>query len=322
MRSQMVAEREMGGQRLAAGHDHVQVVRCRAGRRDERLTPRDPLVSLVHVAQLAEAFDRRRHILRRGHHDVDVDHRLRRQARHGRAADMLYLGSEAGNRFPHGRGELLEERRPRFVVVDDDDRRRPGGRAPEDLVDRLVRRLLRRVEPETEPRREIREGFVELLDGPAVVPALPPSGLAGRDRLDRREKDDDVAGMAADHRPVLAEQRPGRDVFQCDREARLEIRVRRSRGEPIAQTELLERDRGRRRRHLLPPADDAAAEDVAFEVDAAREARREQACDGRLAGRHRPGDQEDGSADYDCFPKAARRGRSASSFTRWPSRST
>jgi hypothetical protein len=80
------------------------------------------------------------------------------------------------------------------------------------------------------------------LDRPgAGVALLLAPGLAGGDRLDRRKEHDDMTRTAADHRAVLAEQRPGHDVFERDREAGREVAVRRGGGEPVSEPQLLDR---------------------------------------------------------------------------------
>jgi hypothetical protein len=102
-----------------------------------------------------------------------------------------------------------------------------------------------------------------------------------------------MARATADHRPVLPEQPAGDDVLHGDREARFEVHVDGRGREAVAQAQLLERLGRRIPRHLGPPADDAAAEDVTLEVDAALEPLREQSRDGRLPGSHRAADEVD-----------------------------
>jgi hypothetical protein len=49
-----------------------------------------------------------------------------------------------------------------------------------------------------------------------------------------------VAGAAADHRAVVAEQRPCDDVFERDAEAGVEVAVGGGSREPVAQAQLVE----------------------------------------------------------------------------------
>jgi hypothetical protein len=133
------------------------------------------------------------------------------------------------------------------------------------------------------------------LDRPAadVAPVLARL-LALGDRLDRWKEHDKVAGTAADHRPVLVEQRAADHVLEGDIEAGFEVRVGRGGGKPIAKSQLLERRPGHVGPGFLSPADDEPAKDVALEMHTALEARRKQARHRRLSGRHRSGDEVHG----------------------------
>ena len=94
---------------------------------------------------------------------------------------------------------------------------------------------------------------------------------------------------------VFGQQRACNDVLDRDGEALPRVRVCRGGGEPVAEPKLRDRLRRLVRRQLPPAADDAAAEVVALDVHASFEALGKEARDRRLAGRHRAGDEVDGT---------------------------
>jgi len=69
---------------------------------------------------------------------------------------------------------------------------------------------------------------------------------------------DDVAWAAANHRPVVAEQRARDDILENDGESCVEVGVGGGCGETVAQAQLLNRLRRSLGRHLFAPADDVA----------------------------------------------------------------
>ena len=91
---------------------------------------------------------------------------------------------------------------------------------------------------------------------------------------------------------VLPEELARGDVLQGDGEARFEVGIRSGRGcEAVSQPQLLHRLSRGVRGHLVTARDDASPKDVSLEMHASLEALSEKARNGRLAGRHRPGDQ-------------------------------
>jgi cell wall-associated NlpC family hydrolase len=81
----------------------------------------DDVAFEVEVADRLEAFDGSAYVARR-HHDGEVDHRLGRQASHGRRADVLDRDGQLAYGGLSPVAEALEFGRPAGVVVDHDDR--------------------------------------------------------------------------------------------------------------------------------------------------------------------------------------------------------
>jgi len=75
----------------------------------------------VRVAEGLEPFDGAAHVPWRDDHD-EIDHRLRRESRHRRRADVLDGESELARRGRSSIAQPLELGRPAWVVVHDDDR--------------------------------------------------------------------------------------------------------------------------------------------------------------------------------------------------------
>jgi hypothetical protein len=135
------------------------------------------------------------------------------------------------------------------------------------------------------------KALVEFGHRPAGVAGTLPCALACGYGLHRGEENDDVAGPAADHRSVLAEQISCDDVLQGDGEAGLEVLVGGCGCQAVSQPQLPHGLRGGIRGHLLAATHDAAAEDVALEMHSPLGTRSEKAGDRRLASRDRAGDQ-------------------------------
>jgi hypothetical protein len=122
--SEVIAEADVIAVRLAPCDDDIELVRLRTRWPHEGLPPSNAVIPLIHIAERAQSFDGDARVVRRANDDIDVDHGLGSQAGNGRAADMLDLRSEVGNRVADWLGDLGEPCRPRLVVADDDDRRR------------------------------------------------------------------------------------------------------------------------------------------------------------------------------------------------------
>ena len=122
VRTQRVAQPEVVAQAQAAVHDDVGVLAGRVRRRTERPTIHDAHVAEWEVAGDDECGGRRVDV-RPLDDDVDIDHRLRRQTGHGRAADVLdRQRRHPGEGGPQRGRDHLEASGPGEVVRHDDQR--------------------------------------------------------------------------------------------------------------------------------------------------------------------------------------------------------
>lgn len=85
----------------------------------ESLSSRDTQIAQVHVSDLSQARDDRLHLGDGSDDDIDVENRLGRQARDGRAADVLHRKSNILNRSQQVETQTGEVNRPGRVVIHD-----------------------------------------------------------------------------------------------------------------------------------------------------------------------------------------------------------
>jgi hypothetical protein len=126
MGPEIVAEEQVVAQGGAVGRAEVEMVARLARRPAERFATSDALVALVRVAERREALDGHLEVLGQDD-DVEVDDRLGREVRHGRAADVLDRDHRATQGGPHPLGQSAEEFRPSRIVVEDANRVGHGG---------------------------------------------------------------------------------------------------------------------------------------------------------------------------------------------------
>src|SRR4029077_13854810 len=110
-------------ERQAVTGTYVQVMTGRYVRAGKGFASLDPEISEMSIAQRRQPLDRDCHGRRGWNDHADVDDRLRRQARHRRAAHVLDGDGHVANNRAHAGANSLEGGWPRRVVVDDDNLR-------------------------------------------------------------------------------------------------------------------------------------------------------------------------------------------------------
>ena len=138
----------------------------------------------------------------------------------------------------------------------------------------------------------------------ALVAGLRPSGLPPCDLLGRRRQHHHGDGPRRHQFEHLGEHRPEEVVLEHGRETGLHVGISTRRGEPVAEPQLRERLGVGIGGHLDPSGGDEAAEDVAAHVRRPREPLRQGLPDGRLAGRHDAGDDEQRRSIPSVDPRA------------------
>src|SRR5688500_4840148 len=102
-------------------HHDVEMVVRQLTRRLERLPPNDPEIALVNIAERFESTDRVGQFCSFFDDDVDIHDRLRREARHGCAPNMLDRGANVAERWRDSSPDGFETIRPGRVVRNNPD---------------------------------------------------------------------------------------------------------------------------------------------------------------------------------------------------------